>query len=67
VAIPGRPWHFADQAAPEDHQMPTRQGEHNVEVLTELGFSPAEIEALQASGALVRHQPNGPRECHGLH
>jgi hypothetical protein len=31
-----------------------RQGERNVEVLSELGFCAAEIAALEASGALVQ-------------
>ena len=29
-------------------------GEHNVEVLTELGLTPAQIAALEAAGGLVR-------------
>jgi crotonobetainyl-CoA:carnitine CoA-transferase CaiB-like acyl-CoA transferase len=56
IKIPGRPWHFADQIAPDDEQLAARQGEHNTEVLGELGFSAAEISALEASGALI--QPN---------
>jgi crotonobetainyl-CoA:carnitine CoA-transferase CaiB-like acyl-CoA transferase len=56
IKIPGRPWHFADQIAPDDEQLAARQGEHNTEVLSELGFSAAEISALEASGALI--QPN---------
>jgi crotonobetainyl-CoA:carnitine CoA-transferase CaiB-like acyl-CoA transferase len=58
ISIPGRPWHFADQIAPDERQLAARQGEHNAEVLTELGFSAAEIGALEASGALI--QPNQP-------
>ena len=54
IRIPGRPWHFADQVAADKDQLAARQGEHNAEVLSELGFSAAEIAALQASGALVQ-------------
>ena len=54
IRIPGRPWHFADQVAADEGQLAARQGEHNAEVLSELGFSAAEIAALEASGALVQ-------------
>jgi crotonobetainyl-CoA:carnitine CoA-transferase CaiB-like acyl-CoA transferase len=58
IRIPGRPWHFSDQAAADEAQLAARQGEHNAEVLAELGFSAAEIEALEASGALVQPSRN---------
>jgi crotonobetainyl-CoA:carnitine CoA-transferase CaiB-like acyl-CoA transferase len=54
IKIPGRPWHFADQVAADEAQLAARQGEHNVEVLAELGFSAAEIDVLEAGGALVQ-------------
>jgi crotonobetainyl-CoA:carnitine CoA-transferase CaiB-like acyl-CoA transferase len=54
IKIPGRPWHFADQPMADDGQLAARQGEHNTEVLTELGFSTDEIKTLQTSGALVQ-------------
>jgi crotonobetainyl-CoA:carnitine CoA-transferase CaiB-like acyl-CoA transferase len=54
IKIPGRPWHFADQAAADEGQLAARQGEHNAAVLKELGFSAAEIGAFDASGALVQ-------------
>jgi crotonobetainyl-CoA:carnitine CoA-transferase CaiB-like acyl-CoA transferase len=54
ITIPGRPWHFADQVAADEGQLAARQGEHNAQVLNELGFSAAEIAAFQASGALVQ-------------
>jgi crotonobetainyl-CoA:carnitine CoA-transferase CaiB-like acyl-CoA transferase len=54
IKIPGRPWHFADQVAADEDQLAARQGEHNAEVLAGLGFSTAEIEALEAGGALVQ-------------
>jgi crotonobetainyl-CoA:carnitine CoA-transferase CaiB-like acyl-CoA transferase len=53
IRIPGRPWHFRDSITSGDQQVPARQGEHNDEVLTELGFSPAEITKLRESGALI--------------
>ena len=60
IKIPGRPWHFADQPAADEGQLAARQGEHNAEVLRELGFSAAEIAAFEASGALVQPSRNGP-------
>jgi crotonobetainyl-CoA:carnitine CoA-transferase CaiB-like acyl-CoA transferase len=59
IKIPGRPWHFADQAAADEGQLAARQGEHNAELLKELGFSAAEIEVLETSGALVQPGRNG--------
>lgn len=53
ISIPGRPWHFDEQIIEGDNQMAAHQGEHNAEVLAELGFSNAEVDALVASGALV--------------
>ena len=59
IKIPGRPWHFADQPAADEGQLAARQGEHNTQILTELGFSGPEIAALEASGALVQPGRNG--------
>jgi crotonobetainyl-CoA:carnitine CoA-transferase CaiB-like acyl-CoA transferase len=53
IRIPGRPWHFADQVGDIGCQSPARQGEHNAQVLAELGLSPAEIAKLRDTGALV--------------
>ena len=39
------------------HGPPPRTGEHTREVLTEAGFSPAEIEALAESGAIATADP----------
>lgn len=52
LRLPGRPWKFSDAelAPPGD---PAMQGEHNTSVLTELGYSRSDIEALEAAGALV--------------
>ena len=59
IKIPGRPWHFADQPAAGEGQLAARQGEHNTQILTELGFSGPEIAALEASGALIQPGRNG--------
>jgi crotonobetainyl-CoA:carnitine CoA-transferase CaiB-like acyl-CoA transferase len=59
IKIPGRPWHFADQVAADEGQLAARQGEHNAEILKELGFNSAEIRALETSGALVQPGRNG--------
>ncbi len=50
--LPGRPWKFSsgDLTPPGD---PALQGEHNREVLAELGYDAAEIERLSSVGALV--------------
>jgi crotonobetainyl-CoA:carnitine CoA-transferase CaiB-like acyl-CoA transferase len=53
IRIPGRPWHFGDLPASGDRQVPARQGEHNDEVLAELGYRPADIRKLKESGALI--------------
>lgn len=53
--LPGRPWRFSltngDDRAP---RVPALQGEHNDEVLSELGFSADEIAKLRATKALVQ-------------
>jgi crotonobetainyl-CoA:carnitine CoA-transferase CaiB-like acyl-CoA transferase len=54
IKIPGRPWHFADQPTADEGQLAARQGEHNAEILSELGFSAGQIEAFEAAGALVQ-------------
>jgi crotonobetainyl-CoA:carnitine CoA-transferase CaiB-like acyl-CoA transferase len=66
IKIPGRPWHFADQVAADEGQLAARQGEHNAEVLKELGYSASEIEALEASGALVQPGRNAAPDITAL-
>jgi crotonobetainyl-CoA:carnitine CoA-transferase CaiB-like acyl-CoA transferase len=61
ISIPGRPWHFGDEAAPDEPQLPARQGEHNAAVLGELGFSESVIAALEAAGALIEPSRAAPR------
>jgi crotonobetainyl-CoA:carnitine CoA-transferase CaiB-like acyl-CoA transferase len=50
--LPGRPWKFSNAELPLP-KAPSEQGEQNVEVCRELGFSDTEITAMQASGSLV--------------
>ncbi|HEY2640778.1 MAG TPA: hypothetical protein VGI66_12970, partial [Streptosporangiaceae bacterium] len=59
IKIPGRPWHFADQVTADEGQLAARQGEHNTEILKDLGFSASQIRALETSGALVQPGRNG--------
>ena len=51
--IPGRPWHFDEQLAPDDRSFAARQGEHNAELLAELGYRPEDVAWLESLGALV--------------
>jgi crotonobetainyl-CoA:carnitine CoA-transferase CaiB-like acyl-CoA transferase len=53
IRIPGRPWHFGDTPAAGESQTPARQGEHNTQILAELGLSPTEIAELRDTGALI--------------
>jgi crotonobetainyl-CoA:carnitine CoA-transferase CaiB-like acyl-CoA transferase len=67
ITVPGRPWHFTGNTKPiqtidgteavdtgaEPDRRPARQGEHNEEVLRELGFSDDEITEFTNSGVLV--------------
>ncbi|TGD89031.1 CoA transferase [Mycolicibacterium sp. CH28] len=54
IRIPGPPWHFDGQTDPGDGQFAARQGEHNHQLLSELGYSPEHIAHLERSGALVQ-------------
>jgi crotonobetainyl-CoA:carnitine CoA-transferase CaiB-like acyl-CoA transferase len=56
INIPGRPWHFSDHSASDtsEEQFVSKQGEHNDEILTELGYSPDTIAELVARGGLVQ-------------
>ncbi|MGY3489537.1 crotonobetainyl-CoA:carnitine CoA-transferase CaiB-like acyl-CoA transferase [Bradyrhizobium sp. USDA 4011] len=52
--LPGRPWRFSEeQLAPPGP--PAFQGEHNIEVLSELGVSEAELARLATAGVLISH------------
>lgn len=66
MTIPGAPWHFSGTKGEDDPgpapaggqapatQVPARQGEHNEEILAELGFDAGAIRGLVDSGALVQ-------------
>jgi crotonobetainyl-CoA:carnitine CoA-transferase CaiB-like acyl-CoA transferase len=69
ITVPGRPWHFNAAAkpnestdgtetvdtGPEPDRQPAREGEHNDEVLRELGYSDDEITEFTARGVLVHN------------
>jgi len=61
IRIPGRPWHFNEQVAPDDGQFAARQGEHSTQLLADLGYGPGDIARLQDSGALVQPDRGGAR------
>lgn len=52
ITVPGLPWHFSDGGG-ELERMPARRGEHNAQVLAELGYDAAEIDALARRGVLI--------------
>jgi crotonobetainyl-CoA:carnitine CoA-transferase CaiB-like acyl-CoA transferase len=61
IRIPGRPWHFSGNDSQSDSDtavntaaLVARQGEHNAEVLTQLGYSQDEIRQFADVGALVQ-------------
>jgi crotonobetainyl-CoA:carnitine CoA-transferase CaiB-like acyl-CoA transferase len=65
ISIPGRPWHFSNEPlADEESQFVSKQGEHNGEVLTELGYTAAEILDLTQRGALVQPAATNPATDH---
>jgi crotonobetainyl-CoA:carnitine CoA-transferase CaiB-like acyl-CoA transferase len=56
ITVPGRPWHFSDDDGDGDgepERLPARRGEHNHEVLAEIGYDDAEIDSLRRRGVLV--------------
>ncbi|MGW4515508.1 CaiB/BaiF CoA transferase family protein [Streptomyces sp. NPDC004393] len=53
IKIPGPPWHFSLHDGTTAPQVPALQGEHNTEVLKELGYDDEHIQRLVASGAVV--------------
>jgi crotonobetainyl-CoA:carnitine CoA-transferase CaiB-like acyl-CoA transferase len=55
--IPGPPWRFSSGPLPEPG-IPGFQGEHNHEILRELGYTPEQVAAMEASGALVSAVPS---------
>jgi crotonobetainyl-CoA:carnitine CoA-transferase CaiB-like acyl-CoA transferase len=54
ITIPGLPWHFsADDDADKPVQVPALQGEHNDEILRELGYRDEDIKQLYDKSALL--------------
>jgi len=53
ITIPAPPWHFSAHDGTLAPQVPALQGEHNAELLKELGYAEEEIEALARDAALV--------------
>ena len=54
VRVPGRPWRFGDAGGADGPQVPALQGEHNDEILRELGYRDDEIDRLRSELALVQ-------------
>jgi crotonobetainyl-CoA:carnitine CoA-transferase CaiB-like acyl-CoA transferase len=53
ITIPAPPWHFDGQDGATIPQLPARQGEHNVEILEELGYTTEQIQALITNAAII--------------
>ena len=53
VTIPAPPWHFSGNDGVPTTQTPVRRGEHNAEILKELGCTDDQPRALISSGALI--------------
>jgi crotonobetainyl-CoA:carnitine CoA-transferase CaiB-like acyl-CoA transferase len=56
LRLPNLPFRFSDCDAPVPAVAPDL-GEHNADVARALGYSEAEIAALQAAGVLASHRP----------
>lgn len=61
IRIPGPPWRFSSDKL-EHPGIPAFRGEHNAEVLAELGFTQSRIAALAAAGVLVHDVPAAASE-----
>jgi crotonobetainyl-CoA:carnitine CoA-transferase CaiB-like acyl-CoA transferase len=57
ITIPAPPWHFSDHDGTLNDQIPALQGEHNDEILKELGCTDRQIRDLKDSGALISATP----------
>ena len=62
ITIPAPPWHFSahDEALPP--QVPALQGEHNWDILREIGLSDEDIEQLYKLSALIGGASAAPAE-----
>jgi len=56
MTIPAPPWHFSGHDGALTPQVPAHQGEHNEEVLKELGYTDDQIRSLIHLGALVDNE-----------
>jgi crotonobetainyl-CoA:carnitine CoA-transferase CaiB-like acyl-CoA transferase len=55
--VPGRPWRFSEGELRHPGR-PAFRGEHNAEVLKELGIADSEIARLEHKGAIVSAIPS---------
>jgi crotonobetainyl-CoA:carnitine CoA-transferase CaiB-like acyl-CoA transferase len=53
ITIPGPPWHFSAHDETLPPQVPALQGEHNWEILREIGLTDDDIEQLYKLSALI--------------
>src|ERR1700754_2668827 len=53
ITIPAAPWHFSGNNGALAPQAPAHQGEHNADILKELGYTHDQIRALRNSSALI--------------
>jgi crotonobetainyl-CoA:carnitine CoA-transferase CaiB-like acyl-CoA transferase len=53
ITIPAPPWHFGEHDGSPVPQQPAFQGEHNREILIELGYDEDDIETLTKLSALI--------------
>jgi crotonobetainyl-CoA:carnitine CoA-transferase CaiB-like acyl-CoA transferase len=53
ITIPAPPWHFSGHDGTLSDQIPAFRGEHNEEILKELGCTDSQIRDLRDSGALT--------------
>jgi crotonobetainyl-CoA:carnitine CoA-transferase CaiB-like acyl-CoA transferase len=53
ITIPAPPWHFSGHDGALAPQTPAHQGEHNAEILKELGYTDDQTRALIRNGTLI--------------
>ena len=62
MTIPAPPWHFSGHDDGLTPQTPAHQGEHNEEILKELGYTDDQMRVLVQSGALIEPAREIPTE-----